>query len=70
MQVVPVGRPEQLKLTVPAYPPTGVNVKVAVAEWPATTVMFEGFTVSVYPAPMLKEQFVIPTSPTESVTFR
>jgi hypothetical protein len=43
LQVAPVGRPEQLKLTVPVKPVPGVTVIVLVPLCPAITLMLVGF---------------------------
>jgi hypothetical protein len=46
VQVEYAGRLEQAKLTVPAYPPTGEIVKVALPEFPAVIVKLVGFALT------------------------
>lgn len=47
VQVVSLGSGPQVKVTVPLYPPTGVTVIVATADWPAVMVAVAGETETV-----------------------
>ena len=45
-QLVCIGRPVQLKVSVPDIPPAGVTVRTVLPDWPWTMVSDEGFAIT------------------------